>query len=251
MGSKSFGLLILALGVVWLLSTFGILPQMSWGDLVTTWWPLLLVWWGFDALVRWRSWIWGGGLILVGAALQFDQLDLIDVSLWSLILPAGLILLGLSLLFGRRYRYGGSTSIRYDNHREKWGASEEWAKVGRKYSSAVGDLHIGGPDWKLESGHFEKKVGSIKLDLQKTFIPEGETELEISCRMGDVDVFLPEGLAVSIEAAVKLGDVKVFTQRNSGSGRIVFQSEEYEEAERKVKLRVWVKIGDIDVQRVG
>jgi lia operon protein LiaF len=255
MGSRAFGILVIAFGVLWFLSAAGIgLPGMSAGEFFSTFWPLFVIYAGVSSLwwsrkvyqktgIRGLFWsnIWAVGLILVGVLLQLDKLGVLTFSFWGIVAPALLILFGLSLVFGQKYRHRGKTSI-------EW--YEEWNDHGKQLRNKIGDLKIAGPGRVLEDMRIEKKLGAILLDMSEMVIPEGETTVEISCKAGDVDVLVPAGLAVEVEAGVKVGDVKVFAQRNSGHGQLRFKSDDYDTAERKVKLRVYVKFGDIDVVRV-
>ncbi|PWK05953.1 cell wall-active antibiotics response protein LiaF [Tumebacillus permanentifrigoris] len=120
----------------------------------------------------------------------------------------------------------------------------------RIISNQAGDLRIGGANWKLETSRIMMRAGTICLDLRDTFIPEGETTLDIECKAGDIDIFLPDGLDVLVESKVKLGSNRVLDQRNA-NGTLYYKSNGYEEADRKVRLHILVKFGDIHVARVG
>jgi predicted membrane protein len=121
----------------------------------------------------------------------------------------------------------------------------------RRISSAFGDIRVGGAHWQLEDCYVDMKAGSIVVDLRDTTIPVGETTLIVECKAGDIDVILPPDLACWVEASVKIGDVRLMSQRNSGSGLLMYKSDNYDEAERKIKMRVHAKIGDVDVKQMG
>lgn len=260
MGSRLFGLLIVVFGVLWLLSAAGIgLPVMSVGKFIDTFWPLLVIYAGVTSFVwSWRvhkkkskkfggvfwSNIWGIGLTLVGVMLQLDRLDVIQFSFWGMVAPVVLILFGLSLVFGKSYRKDWSTAIEWEEHHHEHGHH------GKRIHQHMGELKIAGPGKVLENMRIDQKAGTVVLDLSQMVIPEEETTVEIYCKAGDVDVYVPAGLAVDVDASVKIGDVKVFTERVSGHGRLTYKSEDYDTAERKVKIRVDMMLGDVDVARV-
>lgn len=260
MGSRLFGLLIVVFGVLWLLSAAGIgLPVMSVGKFVDTFWPLLVIYAGLTSLAwSWRVYkrkstrfggvfwsnIWGIGLILVGVMLQLDRLGVIQFSFWGMVAPVVLILFGLSLVFGKSYRKDWSTAIEWEEHHHEQG------NHGKRIHQHMGELKIAGPGKALENMRIDQKAGTVVLDLSQMVIPEEETTVEIYCKAGDVDVYVPAGLAVDVDASVKIGDVKVFTERVSGHGRLTYKSEDYDTAERKVKIRVDMMLGDVDVARV-
>jgi len=249
MATRVVGLVIVAVGVAFLLANFGIIPEFEWGELLATWWPVLLIYGGLHSI--WDSlrkgygpFNMGGILILViGGLLLADNLDTIEVSLWGVLVPAALIVVGLSLLFGRTSKRRIVTSIKFDED-----IDAEFAKpVGARHiKSYVGDIRLGGPTFQLEDSHVELKAGSMRIDLTETFIPEGETVLHLEVKAGDCQVRLPEGLAVAVDAQVKVGSLRL-PNSDGSNGSLSFVSQNYAEAERKVKLYIYVKIGDIHV----
>ncbi len=238
-----------------LVPNFGWFDIHSIGDSFSTLWPLFLILWGLDGVIsgfrrrRKGLRVFPLMLILLGGVLLLDFLGIASFSSW--IIPGVLVLLGVSLLFGRRP--SGRISIIRDGDwgEEMWGSTHEGGRHRTStIKSKIGDLFVGGPNWPLRDSFIEQKIGSIRMDLSETPIPEGETVLEVECKMGDVDVRLPEGLAVSIEAHCKIGSVTLFDRSSNGSGALFYQSEGYQDAERKVRLLIEVKIGDLNVQRV-
>lgn len=255
---RFIGLLVVAFGVVWLLRNFGMIPMWSYGEILAVYWPVLLLYFGVVGLWRTRrhgiaGMIWPLALLALGAGFQLELLDILDF--YSFILPMALILVGMALLFSRRSenRYG-MTEIAYETERHvqeviDGSLPDSLPQVHGK--QMVGSLKIGGAGWQLQSARYAHKLGDVKVDLRETEIPLGETVLEISCNIGDIDVRLPEDVDVWIQAHAKMGDVKVFEQRNSGANAsLTYQSVGYEEAERKLKLLLFMKMGDIDVKRV-
>jgi hypothetical protein len=100
-GNITFGLVILIIGTVWLLKTMGVLIP---GWVFT--WPMILIAIGVVVLVK-HNFQSGGGavLILVGSYFLLKREFLIPVELEQYLLPVGLILLGIVIMFRRRRRY--------------------------------------------------------------------------------------------------------------------------------------------------
>ena len=262
MGSRAIGLFIVLVGAALLLGNLGVLPAYSIGELLSTFWPVLLIYFGLTGLfsaLRHRN-FWGGGIwalamLVFGVAFQLRNLGLFDVSLWGMIWPLVLIGVGASMLFGSKSwsKWDASktvTTISYDHpHKNEGYDGRERYESDRKIKSMIGDIKLGGPNYRLQSSNIELKAGNIVLDLRDTVIPEGETVLDVHCKAGDIDVYLPEGLEIWVEAAVKLGQVSLNGQRATNA-TLQYESEGYETAERKVKLLVSVKFGDVDVKQV-
>lgn len=271
---KFVGFFILVVGAVLLLGNFGVIPHQSIGEMLSTLWPLLLIYWGVRGLwwaIRsgagfWGS-IWSIVLLLVGAGvlMQNLHLDIFPFPVWNLLIPVGFIIAGLSILFGKRRFWYNSTGIDFDwrqhrrdrrhRHRHHGHSQGVWAETmedGRRHMNiAMGDVFIGGPDWHLENTTIDLKMGSVKVDLRETRIPEGETVIDLSCKAGDARVILPEGIPLWIEAGVKFGNVKLLEHGNSGMGTRLYKTDNYDTAERKIKMRISVKFGDVNVQQLG
>lgn len=100
-GNITFGLIILIIGTVWLLKTMGVLIP-AW---VLTW-PMILIAIGVVVLVK-HNFQSGGGaiLILIGTYFLLKREYLIPVEFEQYLLPVGLILLGIVIMFRRQRRY--------------------------------------------------------------------------------------------------------------------------------------------------
>lgn len=152
------GLLILALGVVWLLRNLGVV-EVDIGGLIATYWPALLIIWGLDAIfsavsppskdedgsqgVFSTSGIFGLVLVVLGAIIIGRNLGLYHVDLsiiWRVLWPALIILIGWSLIRGSSGA-GGT----------------HWAVMSGIERKASG--------WNLEQGSYIAFMGGIELDL--------------------------------------------------------------------------------------
>jgi len=99
-GNVTFGLVILIIGTVWLLKTMGVM--------IPGWvfsWPMILIAVGVVVLVK-HNFQSGGGaiLILVGSYFLLKREYLIPIEFEQYMLPVGLILLGIVIMFRRRRR---------------------------------------------------------------------------------------------------------------------------------------------------
>ena len=90
------GIFILLLGVGALLDGLGIL---NFWEYFGTWWPLILVAGGILIFLNdFRQYITGIALVLVGTVLTLNNLNIVEVDIWSLIWPVIIISVGLSIL---------------------------------------------------------------------------------------------------------------------------------------------------------
>ena len=118
-------------------------------------------------------------------------------------------------------------------------------------NGGIGEIEVHVPanaslDLKLRAG-----TGEIKLDVGDNT----ELNAEIKGGVGQTDVRLPYGAAVRLEARMGLGQVNVpssFTRLSGTSGGIggngVWESPNYQTAERKIKLSFDGGVGELNVK---
>lgn len=103
-GSIFFPLLLIAVGLLFLLNNFGMLTGNLW-DLIAKFWPILLIVWGLDAVVR-REGIVGPTLLIgVGAVFLLSNLGYLALDVWIAIIrlwPILLVAIGLDIAIGHR-----------------------------------------------------------------------------------------------------------------------------------------------------
>lgn len=236
------GLLILALGVVWLLRNLGWI-ETDIGELIATYWPALLIIWGLDAIfsavsppsnsgtrsqgVFSASGIFGLVLVVLGVIIIGRNLGLyrVDLSIiWRVLWPIIIILIGWSLIRGSSGP-GGT----------------HWA--------VMSGIERKAPGWDLEQGNYIAIMGGIQLDLTGANIPEGTTTLNLTAIMGGIEVKVPADLAVECQATAVLGGVHFIDEEGSG----IIASRAYsrpgaEGASKKLTIRAWALMGGVDVK---
>ncbi len=123
-------------------------------------------------------------------------------------------------------------------------------KVARR-TSILGDVYLGRQEWELEDMGVESVIGDVRIDLGQARIA-GERAIEILSWIGDVDIFVPRDLAIEADARVTVGSVTLLGEKADGFLRALsFTSPDYESADKKVRLRARVIIGDLSILRGG
>ncbi|MBN6188181.1 cell wall-active antibiotics response protein [Aneurinibacillus sp. BA2021] len=230
--------------------------------------PFLFLYFGLKSLQRGRR-ISGGFLLFIGLT-SF-------LSYWLGIDPGrviGLMLAVLFIYFGYRLIKGKSKEIEIEttyagSTTESAGPSafshtETEEIYGRKngdtfthmYSlhspqhkhSLIGNLFLTGSRWELQNMNVWHGIGDVKIDLSRAHIPDGETVIIINGWIGDVDIYVPYDLAISLTATINLGDIDVFGNKQGGINRsMTLSTSGYLDASKRVRLVVSLLIGDIDV----
>ncbi|MGI6126489.1 MAG: cell wall-active antibiotics response protein LiaF [Planifilum sp.] len=120
--------------------------------------------------------------------------------------------------------------------------------AGSLRSSLVGNVRMEGP-FELEDVQLSHAVCDTTIDLSKAVIPDGESTLVISSLIGDVDIYVPYDMPVSVGATAVMGDLKILDRRHSGFGcRVHTETPGYRQSSRRVKITVSLLIGDVDVR---
>ena len=215
-GRFFFGILVIAIGVLFLVDKTGIAEL----DSLLEWWPSLIILYGAWRLVanRFRSLFWPILLIAIGAFFQLGELGF-DVNL-SDYWPVALIAIGILILAGglRRRR----------RRRRQPTPSPESSRIidVDVYSSSPDDedtLHtvVGSQD-KIFSGDFQSGsvnivMGSGTLDMRDARIVDKPATLEVSIVMGEVKVRVPAEWNVQIANSATMADAKDTRTRENDS----------------------------------
>ena len=206
-GRFFFGILVIAIGVLFLLDKTGIAEL----DGLLEWWPSLIILYGAWRLVanRFRSLFWPILLIAVGAFFQLGELGFdIDLSdYW----PVALIAVGILILAG---------GIRRRNRRRNrpTAGSNSPTIIDVDVSSASSDEDdtlrtVAGSQDRVISGDFQNGsinvvMGNGNLDLRDARIVDKPATLEVSVVMSEVSVRVPTDWNVQIANASQMGDAK-------------------------------------------
>ncbi len=164
-------------------------------------------------------------VILIGAVLLADSV--LDVDVWTLAWPVGIILLGVFLLL-RPKLVSTDTSIGY---------------------KLLGDIKRRG-DWEVSEEEIWIGVGDVRLDMADADIPLGETCIRVLGFVSDVRLYVPQDVGVSVSSNAFYSEVK-----GLGKKREVFlstlhvDSDNYEDAERKIRLETSYFVADIKVRQ--
>ena len=182
------GLLILLVGVGALLDSLGI---FSFWQLASTWWPLAVIAAGVLSIIaNARQYITGVILIAVGVILQLSRLDMLQVNVWSLIWPAAIIAVGVSVLF---------------NHTSR---PKNVSKEGRDDISAVfaGSETINKTQ-NYQGGKITAIFGGVGIDLRDANIVKTAT-IDVFALCGGIEIRIPREWRVEYHVTPILGGVE-------------------------------------------
>ena len=201
-GDQRVGLLIVAIGALFLLDQFDIL---HFGSIIGTWWPIILV---LIGLIRYREGQRLAGLVLLTLGGVFLLANL-DILLWhdiARLWPLLLIIVGLSMAFGGGRSWAKSIQEVNDDQfevRTVFGGSE------RRITSQ-----------NLRAGAIETLFGGAEIDLRDAK-PAEDCRIRISVTFGGVEVRVPEDWRIVITGTPILGGISDQTRQTGGEGPVV------------------------------
>lgn len=173
---------------------------------------------------RWEL-FWGGVLVLAGILFLLANFGILAFSIGDLFRygwPLILIVVGILVMFGRNAAGGENSSA---------------DKVIRLDEQEIRDLKL------------SYSLDDVDVHLTRANFPEGTAKAKISVGVGDLDVWVPRGIPISIRVSAGLGEVKLFENNRDGfAPRLEFTSPDYAQATRRLDLECDVGLGDVDVQ---
>lgn len=93
-------------------------------------------------------------------------------------------------------------------------------------------------------------IGQLVLDLRETDLGPGTTEVDVSTAIGQVEVRLPDDVAVSVDSEVGGGSAVVLGRQEDGLGvDNDVESDGYANADQRLLLHVGVGLGEVRVTR--
>jgi predicted membrane protein len=163
----------------------------------------------------------GALIILAGLALLIG--NLFDINVGILCMPSVLILAGIWLLL-RPYLVDPETALRF---------------------RVFGPIRRGGI-WQVTNQEIYLFLGDVKLDFAEAEIPTGETVIRVYYLLGDIKMWVPEGIGVSVSSMALITDARLFGEKRDGFfTHVELASDGYETLERRLRLEAVCLIADI------
>lgn len=194
---RIFGLILILLGMFIIFNNAGII-DVGIGEIITTYWPLILIFAGIYNLLTNPAGRLGGLIVLlIGVFFQMNNLDYIVASEYISFWPVIFILIGVSLLFDSK---GNDKEI----DREK-------LNIFNMFS---------GSEYRIISNNFRggssiSIFGGADIDLSGANISEEEARLDVFTLFGGADIYVPEDWQVVVKGLPIFGGWDNLTRQNA------------------------------------
>lgn len=193
-GRIFWGLVLIAVGVLFLFDQLG---RLDFGDIIGTYWPVILILIGLSILVGNGFRRPGGALffILLGALFLLQNLDVLRYDVWHYAWPVVIILLGLWLILRPAFRPKGGSG----------------APV-IKESDLDLTCIFSGQERKIQSAQFKggrvtAVFGGCDVDFVGAGLEGGKASVEATAIFGGVEFVVPRDWHVVLDGTPILGGV--------------------------------------------
>ena len=168
------------------------------------------------------------GIVIVLIGVMFLIGNIFDIDVGSLCFPTVLIATGILLLL-RPHLFDPKTPGRL---------------------RLLGDVRRRGA-WQVTEEEIWNGIGNVRLDMTNADVPTGETQIRVYNFVGDVRLFVPEDVGVLVSSTAFVTEARVLGQRQDYFlTPFELSSDNYETAERRVRLEILSFVGSLRVRQV-
>jgi hypothetical protein len=191
-GRVFWGLILILMGGLFLLDQMG---RLNFGDVMSTYWPVIIILVGLSTIIGSGFRRMGGGLFLVllGTFFQLRELGLLHEDIWHYAWPGLIILAGVWILFGGIFRHRTHPAFPVDAGSDM-DVTAVFSGQERRFTS---------PGFK--GGHATAVMGGIEIDLTGATLEGGKATVELTAIMGAVEMRVPRDWKVVLDATPILG----------------------------------------------
>lgn len=183
-------------------------------------------------------------LFLIGAFICV--VNIFSSAAFQLLLAAGIIYIGYELWQSRR----NPAVVQLETKGSASSGAVVYCKPFLK-NIFVGNYRVMDQVYELQDINIRYGVGDVKIDLTTAMIPEGETVVVIHGLIGNIRLYVPYDIELAINHSMLFGHVSLRGQEQKGwNQNVIFQTEQYREAPRRVKIISSLLIGDTEVRYV-
>lgn len=214
-GKWLIAFLFLASGVLLLARNFGWITVQLFSILVS-WYMLLIVMGLFSLLVR--HYFSGLVLIAIGAAFLVPHLELswLPQNAGEIVWPTVLIIAGISFFFahrGKRGCRGFGNRHTCAGNKQQFYTTDGFVRSDNSFSG-VQQVVL---DEVFKGAEINNLFGGTLIDLRRTNIEPGETYIDVECKFGGIELYIPSQWNVVIRSNVFLGACEDKRWRDMGS----------------------------------
>jgi lia operon protein LiaF len=113
----------------------------------------------------------------------------------------------------------------------------------------IGNYRIANSIYELHDINIRYGLGDVKIDLTTAMIPEGETVIIIHGLVGNIHLYVPYDIEVSLNHSVIVGNISMLGHEEQGFNKnTLLTTEAYAVAPRRIKIITSLLVGDTEVR---
>ncbi|MBU1338080.1 MAG: cell wall-active antibiotics response protein [Acidobacteria bacterium] len=188
------GLLIVTIGLIFLLGSLG---KLHVGQIFAVYWPLILIYFGAWHMFSkgMRSPVTGFVLLVVGAVFLLRNLDILSWSVFRYIWPVAIVLVGLWIIFGSRFKVfsGDIPAVEGDD----LGIFLMFSGVKKAIESK-----------EFRGGKATVIFGGVELEFGGAKLKEGKAIIDATAIFGGLEIRVPDTWKVVVDSNGIFGGVE-------------------------------------------
>lgn len=193
------GIIIIFIGVVFMLDNLELIQAGS----ILRYWPALIVMYGVSIIIQARSnssQVFGWILTVIGTLMLLGRMEIIYFRLWDW-WPVILIVIGINFLFSARKRNKSFFTQPFENS-----AVDSDSYI--KNTAMLGGIKRIITSKEFQGGEISAVMGGCEIDLRDAEIKGKEAVLDVNIIMGGIELRVPLGWTVIMEATPIMGGVE-------------------------------------------
>lgn len=196
-GRYFVGIILILLGAGFLADQLG---YVEFGQLLGTYWPLILILAGLLGLMESRSSKVGNLILLAfGIILQLNRLDMIGGDIFRYFFPAILIIIGLNIIFSKGTKVHSGKVDKENWNKKK--LSEDFLD----HMVLMSGYESVNTSQNFKGGRLTAIMGGIDIDLREANMIEDQAYIEVTAIMGGIDIITPKHWRVEVQGTPLLG----------------------------------------------
>lgn len=217
-----WGIVLIFIGVIWGLNRTGVADINIFFD---GWWTLFIIVPSIISLFESGSNKTSSIIFLViGILLLLASQGVFEFEiLWEILLPAIVILIGLSLIFGHKVDF---------NVKEKTKCLD--SKDTESIFAAFGEQNVSKSGEKFEKANLNAIFGAVKLDLREAKL-EKETVIGAWAIFGGIEILVPDDCIVKVKGTPIFGGISNERKNN-------------EDAKKTIYIEAYTIFGGLDIK---
>ena len=197
------GLILIILGVIIGLNTFGITSIDIFFD---GWWTLFIIIPAILGLSKEKDKTGNIILLLIGILLFLACQDILNFDLiWKLIIQIVLVVIGLSFIFKDTFNKQVVEEIKKINKLSK----------DNEVCATFSEQKINYDNERFKSSEISAIFGSVKLDLRNAILDD-DVVINTTSIFGGIDIYVPKNVKVKVKSSSIFGGVDEKTKKNDG-----------------------------------